>query len=289
MRGGAPCSGRGSRGCRQSASHAPRSMQGTVCCSALHQWWHVVSAAWLAWRQQHMNLTAHRLLPDNCSWASSAQPGCVCLHRQAAVAVPAAPAQRLLPAGPQLQVLLLQANRVRGVLITQMYSFFNGNGIDVLLAPSIDYTSMGNLVGLPEAVVPIGFKPVSPGSLRQNPSTIGIYGLPYQDAKARQLPDDCSCLPVHCCQLCCAAARRVSFFCGLPCCCGFASAQPARGKHMLLLTLCRCLPLPWLSSQSPHFISNSPQSTKLNRLCCKPVFSTANVTSTHSQMRPSLT
>ena len=211
---------------RWAASHAPRSMQGTVCCSALHQWWHVVSAAWLAWRQQHMILQH----TGSClkSWASSA--GCVCLHRRAAVAVPATPAQRLLPAGPQLQVLLLQANRVRGVLITQMYSFFDGNGIDVLLAPSIDYTSVGNLVGLPEAVVPIGFKPVSPGSPRQNPSTIGIYGLPYQDAKARQLPDACSCPPVHCCQLCCAAARKVCFFCGLPCCCGFASEQHCKRK-----------------------------------------------------------
>ena len=100
------------------------------------------------------------------------------------------PAQRLLPAGPQIQVLLLQANRVRGVLITQMNSFFAGNGIDVLLAPSVDYTSVGNLVGLPEAVIPVGFMPVSAGSPRQNPCTIGIYGLPYQDAKARQLPDE---------------------------------------------------------------------------------------------------
>ena len=71
-----------------------------------------------------------------------------------------------------------------------MKSFFAGNGIDVLLVPSVDYTSVGNLVGLPEAVIPVGFRPVSPGSPRQNPSTIGIYGLPYQDAKASHLPYD---------------------------------------------------------------------------------------------------
>ena len=86
-----------------------------------------------------------------------------------------------------------------------MNSFFAGNGIDVLLAPSVDYTSVGNLVGLPEAVIPIGFRPVSAGSPRQNPCTIGVYGLPYQDAKARQLPDDVQLpsnawlLPVLCC------------------------------------------------------------------------------------------
>eukprot|EP00891_Asterochloris_glomerata_P006024 jgi/Astpho2/6024/fgenesh1_pm.00084_%23_11_t len=91
------------------------------------------------------------------------------------------PSLRIARAIPAVEYV--QANRVRGVLITQMNSFFAGNGIDVLLAPSVDYTSVGNLVGLPEAVIPVGFMPVSAGSPRQNPCTIGIYGLPYQDAK----------------------------------------------------------------------------------------------------------
>ena len=42
---------------------------------------------------------------------------------------------------------------------------------------------MGNVVGLPQMVIPVDFEPVSVGSARQQPITVGIYALPNQDSK----------------------------------------------------------------------------------------------------------
>ena len=42
---------------------------------------------------------------------------------------------------------------------------------------------MGNVVGLPEMVIPVAFNPVASGSPRQNPTSVGIYAPPNQDSK----------------------------------------------------------------------------------------------------------
>lgn len=78
----------------------------------------------------------------------------------------------------------LQANRARTVLIQQMYAFFAGNGIDAFIGPPVNETFMGNVVGLPEIVIPVAFNPVSRGSPRQSPTSVGISALPNQDSKA---------------------------------------------------------------------------------------------------------
>ena len=44
---------------------------------------------------------------------------------------------------------------------------------------------MGNVVGLPQMVIPVDFEPVALGSARQQPVTVGIYALPNQDSKVR--------------------------------------------------------------------------------------------------------
>ena len=77
----------------------------------------------------------------------------------------------------------LQANRARTVLIQQMKAFFPGNGIDAFIGPPTNETSMGNVVGLPEMVIPVSFAPVSLGSPRQQPTSLGIYAAPNQDSK----------------------------------------------------------------------------------------------------------
>ena len=64
-----------------------------------------------------------------------------------------------------------------------MQAFFAGNGIDAFLGDPMGYTSMGNIVGLPELVIPLGFDEIMPGSNRKDPITVGIYGAPYQDSK----------------------------------------------------------------------------------------------------------
>ena len=46
---------------------------------------------------------------------------------------------------------------------------------------------MGNVVGLPEAVIPVEFDPVTVGSPRQQATTVGIYALPDQDSKVREV------------------------------------------------------------------------------------------------------
>ncbi len=44
---------------------------------------------------------------------------------------------------------------------------------------------MGNVVGLPQMVIPVDFEPVALGSARQQPITVGIYALPNQDSKVQ--------------------------------------------------------------------------------------------------------
>lgn len=77
----------------------------------------------------------------------------------------------------------MQANRARTVLIQQMQAFFVGNGIDAFIGPSVNETFMGNVVGLPQMVIPVAFNPVTSSSSRRNPTTVGIYALPNQDSK----------------------------------------------------------------------------------------------------------
>ena len=83
----------------------------------------------------------------------------------------------------------MQANRARTALIQQMGAFFVGNGIDAFIGPSTNEIAMGNVVGLPEAVIPVSFSPVSLGSPRQQPTTVGIYAPANQDVKVRPTPD----------------------------------------------------------------------------------------------------
>lgn len=66
-----------------------------------------------------------------------------------------------------------------------MQAFFAGNGIDAFIGPPTNELSMGNVVGLPEAVIPVSFTPVSPGSPRQQPTTVGIYAPANEDSKVR--------------------------------------------------------------------------------------------------------
>ena len=84
-----------------------------------------------------------------------------------------------------LSVLFLQANRARTALIQQIDAFFAGNGLDAFIGPSTNETSMGNVVGLPQMVIPVDFEPVSVGSARQQPTTVGIYALPNHDSKVQ--------------------------------------------------------------------------------------------------------
>ena len=75
-----------------------------------------------------------------------------------------------------------------------MEAFFAGNGIDAFIGPPTDELSMGNIVGLPEAVIPVSFSPVSLGSPRQQPTTVGIYAPANQDGKVSAAPP----LPTNC-------------------------------------------------------------------------------------------
>ena len=52
---------------------------------------------------------------------------------------------------------------------------------------------MGNVVGLPQMVIPVQFEPVSLGSPRQQATALGIYALPNEDSKVR-----CSRLTQQC-------------------------------------------------------------------------------------------
>ena len=72
------------------------------------------------------------------------------------------------------------------------------NNIDAFLGASLFLAYDGNLVGLPQAVVPTGFVPVggTEGS-RKDPRTMGIYAAPYQDGKVR-LQAACCCHCMHC-------------------------------------------------------------------------------------------
>lgn len=89
---------------------------------------------------------------------------------------------RVIPA-----VEYIQANRARTALIQQIDAFFAGNGLDAFIGPSTNETSMGNVVGLPQMVIPVDFEPVSVGSARQQPTTVGIYALPNHDSKVLAL------------------------------------------------------------------------------------------------------
>ncbi len=93
-----------------------------------------------------------------------------------------------------LSALFLQANRARTALIQQIDAFFAGNGLDAFIGPSTNETSMGNVVGLPQMVIPVDFEPVALGSARQQPVTVGIYALPNQDSKVRPCLLVCLCL-----------------------------------------------------------------------------------------------
>ena len=74
------------------------------------------------------------------------------------------------------------------MLIQQMEAFFAGNGIDAFIGPPTNELSMGNVVGLPEAVIPVSFSPVALASPRQQPTTVGIYAPANQDGKVRASP-----------------------------------------------------------------------------------------------------
>ena len=85
--------------------------------------------------------------------------------------------------GFDFETFRLQANRARTVLIQQVQAFFAGNGLDAFIGPPTNETSMGNVVGLPEVVIPVDFEPVSIGSARQQATALGIYALPNKDSK----------------------------------------------------------------------------------------------------------
>lgn len=102
----------------------------------------------------------------------------------------------------------------------QVRSFFVGNGIDVLIGPPVNETFMGNVVGLPQMVIPVAFNPVSSGSPRQQPSSVGIYALPNQDSKV--IPQSCDCLAaLH--AVCVSCADSVAF----------AASQPVSFMHFI--------------------------------------------------------
>lgn len=86
----------------------------------------------------------------------------------------------------KLVALVLQANRARTVLIQQINAWFAGNGIDAFIGPTTNETSMGNVVGLPELVIPIHFDAVTLGSPRQQATTLGIVAQPDQDSKVQK-------------------------------------------------------------------------------------------------------
>lgn len=69
-----------------------------------------------------------------------------------------------------------------------MEAFFAGNSIDAFIGPPTHELSMGNVVGLPEAVIPVSFSPVALASPRQQPTTVGIYAPASQDGKVRAAP-----------------------------------------------------------------------------------------------------
>ena len=100
-------------------------------------------------------------------------------------------------------MLFLQANRARTALIQQIDAFFAGNGLDAFIGPSTNETSMGNVVGLPQMVIPVDFEPVSAGSARRQPVTVGIYALPNQDSKVQPCLLSCLCFSARLfCQVC---------------------------------------------------------------------------------------
>ncbi len=84
------------------------------------------------------------------------------------------------------QWLPLQATRARGQIIKELEKFFLDNNIDALLGPPLFLAYDGNLVGLPQIVVPTSFVPVKgTEGPRKDPRTMGIYAPIYQDNKVR--------------------------------------------------------------------------------------------------------
>ena len=84
------------------------------------------------------------------------------------------------------QWLALQATRARGQIIKELENFFLDNNIDALLGPPLFLAYDGNLVGLPQIVVPTSFVPVKgTEGPRKDPRTMGIYAPIYQDNKVR--------------------------------------------------------------------------------------------------------
>eukprot|EP00891_Asterochloris_glomerata_P005158 jgi/Astpho2/5158/e_gw1.00073.15.1_t len=82
----------------------------------------------------------------------------------------------------------IQATRARGQIIKELENFFLDNNIDALLGPPLFLAYDGNLVGLPQIVVPTSFVPVKgTEGPRKDPRTMGIYAPIYQDNKVLAL------------------------------------------------------------------------------------------------------
>ena len=114
----------------------------------------------------------------------------------------------------RLLSLVRQACRVRGQVIQEMAAFFTENHIDVFLGASTSLAYEGNLVGLPQMVVPTGYVPVEgTAGPRQAARTVGIFGRPYEDGKVRAFAVQgcqwCHC-SLHCLPEAPTASLRVS-------------------------------------------------------------------------------
>eukprot|EP00891_Asterochloris_glomerata_P006380 jgi/Astpho2/6380/e_gw1.00091.15.1_t len=103
--------------------------------------------------------------------------GCDAQNRRQDLWPPHLRTARLIPG-----VEYVQATRARGLVIKELETFFLENKIDAFLGSPLFLAYDGNLVGLPEIVVPTGFVPVEgTEGPRRDPRTMGIYAKPDQD------------------------------------------------------------------------------------------------------------
>lgn len=85
----------------------------------------------------------------------------------------------------------MQAQRVRGLLIQEVQEALSG--VDAFVGSVVDWEkiAVGNLVGMPVAVILTGVKDVQDvpqqGSLRKKTLTSGIFGAPFQDGEVLAL------------------------------------------------------------------------------------------------------
>ena len=100
------------------------------------------------------------------------------------------------------QWLSLQATRARDQIIKELESFFSDNNFDAFLGAPLFLAYDGNLVGLPQVVVPTGFVRLEgTEGPRKDPRTMGIYAAPYQNGEVRLQAIVSCCHCMHCLRL----------------------------------------------------------------------------------------